>query len=90
MASTQSSEIKQPVISSQDVEGVAVYDGQGKKLGTVDHLVIERLSGRVLDVVISGAGFLGLGHAHSHLPWSALRYNPRLAGYETEAIPQPA
>ena len=87
MATANTSEIKPSVVSSQDVEGVAVYDGRGKKIGTVDHLVIERLSGCVLDVVIAGTGFLGLGHAHSRVPWSALTYSPKLAGYQTEATP---
>jgi hypothetical protein len=49
------------VISSEDVEGVSVYDANKKKIGKVDHLMIEKISGQITRVVISGLGFLGLG-----------------------------
>jgi len=35
-------------VSSEDVEGVTVYDAAGRKIGEVDHLVIEKTSGKVL------------------------------------------
>ena len=78
----------EPVISSEDVEGVAVYDEQGKKIGKIDHLVIARLSGRVVSVVLSTGGFFGLGHSHAELPWGALKYNSRLNGFEARAEPR--
>ena len=76
------------VISSEDVEGVAVYGAQGKTLGKVDHLVIERLSGRVVSVVLNVSGFVGLGHSHAELPWSAPKYNSKLNGYEALGTPR--
>ena len=89
MAKARPSKLKSTVIASNDVEGVAVYDGKGKKIGTVDHLVIEKLSGRVLSVVITVGGFLGIGHSHCQVPWAALRYSTRLNAYETDATPEP-
>jgi sporulation protein YlmC with PRC-barrel domain len=41
------------VISSEDVEGVGVYDANKKKIGKVDHLMIEKISGQVTHVVIT-------------------------------------
>jgi hypothetical protein len=71
------------LISSEDVEGTDVYDMQGKKIGEIDHLMIDKVSGRVTYAVMSFGGFLGLGHKHYPLPWSALTYSTRLDGYQT-------
>jgi sporulation protein YlmC with PRC-barrel domain len=70
------------LISSEDVEGTNIHDAHGKKVGKVDHLMIERASGRVAYVVASGAGFLGLGHSHFKVPWDTLKYSTRLNGFE--------
>lgn len=71
------------LISSEDVEGVNVYDVKGKKIGEVDHLMIDKISGRVTYAVMSFGGFIGLGHSHYPLPWGALKYNTKLDGFET-------
>jgi PRC-barrel domain protein len=71
------------LISSEDVEGTGVYDIDGEKIGEIDHLMIAKFSGRVTYAVMSFGGFLGLGHSHYPLPWDTLKYNPKLAGYET-------
>ena len=70
------------LISSEDVEGVGVYDANGKKIGKVDHLMIEKTSGHVTHVVISGQGFLGLGHNHYRLPWNLLKYSSHRNAFE--------
>ena len=72
------------VISSEDVEGVSVYDAAGKKIGKVDHLMIEKVSGHVTNVVISGQGFLGLGHNHYRLPWNVLKYSTSRNAFEID------
>ncbi len=71
------------LISNEDVEGTNVYDMSGKKIGEIDHLMIDKVSGRVTYAVMSFGGFLGLGHSHYPLPWGALKHSPRLDGYET-------
>jgi sporulation protein YlmC with PRC-barrel domain len=71
------------LISSEDVEGTNVYRPDGKKIGEVDHLLIDKVSGRVAYAVISFGGFLGLGHSHYPVPWPALKYDPGLGGYVT-------
>jgi len=35
------------LISSEDVEGTNVYDMKGSKIGEIDHLMIDKISGRV-------------------------------------------
>ena len=34
------------LISSEDVEGTNVYDPKGSKIGEIDHLMIDKISGR--------------------------------------------
>ena len=71
------------LISSEDVEGTNVYDMADTKIGSIDHLMIEKAAGKVTYAVMSFGGFLGLGHSHYPVPWSALKYDTRLNGYVT-------
>ena len=59
-------------ISSEDVQGTEVYGPDGKNIGEIDHLIIDKISGRVGYAVMSFGGFLGLGHSHYPIPWGAL------------------
>jgi sporulation protein YlmC with PRC-barrel domain len=76
------------LVSSEDVEGTEVYDGQGKHIGEVDHLMIDKLSGRVAYAVISFGGFLGMGEGHHPVPWNALKYDTSLGGFRTSITEQ--
>jgi hypothetical protein len=71
------------LISSNDVDGTDVYGADRNKIGAIDHLMIEKSSGRVAYAVMSFGGFLGLGESHYPLPWNALRYDVELDGYIT-------
>lgn len=70
-----------PVISSKKVEGTAVYNSNGDKLGTVDDVVIDKLSGQVRYAALEFGGFLGMGTERYPLPWSMLTYDTALDGY---------
>ena len=76
------------LISSEDVEGTKVYDMAGKNIGEVDHLMIDKMSGRVAYGVISFGGFMGLGHSHYPVPWGALKYDTSLGGFRTNITEQ--
>jgi PRC-barrel domain protein len=69
------------LISSEKVEGTAVYDRQGERLGTVHHLMIDKYTGQVAYSVMSFGGFLGIGESYHPLPWKMLTYDIRLGGY---------
>ena len=71
------------LISSEDVQGTEVYGAGDKAIGGIDHLLIEKVSGRVTYAVMSFGGFLGLGHSHYPIPWAALKYDTNLGGYRT-------
>lgn len=76
------------LISSDDVNGTAVYGSDGSSVGSIDHLMIEKVSGRVAYAVMSFGGFLGLGHSHYPVPWGALEYDTSLGGYRTNITEQ--
>src|SRR5437762_2760316 len=69
------------LISSEKVDGTAVYDRNGDRLGTVHHLMIDKFSGNVEYAVMSFGGFLGIGESYHPLPWSALTYDTGMGGY---------
>ena len=71
------------LISSEDVQGTNVYGIGDEAIGEIDHLLIEKMSGRVAYAVMSFGGFLGLAHSHYPIPWSALKYDTALQGYRT-------
>ena len=73
-----------PVIESDRVEGTAVFNQQGKQIGTIKRLLIEKVSGRVLYVDVTFGGFLGIGIHHRTVPWDKLSYDKALEGYRTE------
>ena len=82
-AGTSSANVSHPLIESHHVEGTAVYDATGKKIGTIKRLVIEKVSGHVVYAVTSFGGFLGLGSETHTIPWEQLHYDPALHGYKT-------
>jgi hypothetical protein len=73
-----------PLIESSRVEGTRVDERSGKHIGTIHHLIIEKVSGRVVYVVMTFGGFLRLGAQAHTIPWEKLDYDPRLGGYHTD------
>jgi hypothetical protein len=73
-----------PVIESDRVEGTAVFDPQGHRIGTIKRLLIEKVSGRVVYVDMTFGGFLGVGVHHHTIPWDKLTYDTGLHGYRTD------
>jgi sporulation protein YlmC with PRC-barrel domain len=69
------------LISSSKVEGTAVYDRAGKKLGSVSHFMVGKTSGKVSHAVMEFGGFLGMGSDEYTLPWEKLNYDESKGGY---------
>ncbi|MBO9512603.1 MAG: PRC-barrel domain-containing protein [Variovorax sp.] len=69
------------VISSERVEGTTVYNVSGDKLGSIDDLLIDKLSGQVRYAALEFGGFLGIGTDRYPVPWSMLKYDTALDGY---------
>lgn len=69
------------LISSSRVTGTDVYNRNAEKLGTVQSMMIDKLSGEVRFVAISFGGFLGIGERFHLLPWHGLTYDTHNQGY---------
>ena len=71
------------LIGSDKVQGTTVYGADGEKIGAIECVLIEKLSGNVSYAVLSFGGFLGIGDDFYPLPWPSLKYNVDLGGYQT-------
>jgi sporulation protein YlmC with PRC-barrel domain len=70
------------LIASDKVEGTAVRNTSGDKVGTIERIMIDKRAGKVAYAVMSFGGFLGIGQDYVTLPWHMLRYNENLDAYE--------
>lgn len=71
------------LIGSDKVDGTAVYGRDGQKIGSVERVMIDKVSGKVAYAVLGYGGFLGIGDDHFPTPWSSLKYDTGLGGYVT-------
>jgi sporulation protein YlmC with PRC-barrel domain len=69
------------LIAATKVNGTAVYDTTGARLGSVYDVLIDKVSGRADYAILSFGGFLGIGDRYHPLPWNQLRYDTQLGGY---------
>ena len=69
------------LIASDKVEGTAVYGTDQNKIGELERVMIDKLSGKVAYAVVSFGGFLGIGEDYYPMPWSTLKYDTNLGGY---------
>lgn len=69
------------IISADKVEGTTVYNSAGDKLGSIDTLMIDKVSGQVRYAVLEFGGFLGMGTDKYPVPWSMLKYDTGRDGY---------
>ena len=69
------------LISSDKVEGTAVYNRKGEKLGTISNFMVGKRNGRVEYAVLSFGGLFGMGERNYPLPWDVLTYDPDQGGY---------
>ena len=60
---------------------VTLSNPNGDKLGSVESLLLDKLSGKVRYAVMEFGGFLGLGTDVYPLPWETLKYDTGLGGY---------
>jgi hypothetical protein len=71
------------LIGSDKVEGTVVYDAKGEKIGSIERVMLEKISGQVAYAVLRFGGFLGLGSDYYPIPWASLDYDTSLGGYRT-------
>ena len=60
---------------ASDIMGMSVQNSQEEELGDVDNILFDLPSGRIVAVVVSSGGFLGIGDELSAVPPSAFRFS---------------
>ena len=69
------------LIASNKVEGTAVYNRNGDRLGSVYNFMVDKRSGKAEYAVMSFGGVLGFGEDYHPLPWDVLTYDTDKGGY---------
>jgi sporulation protein YlmC with PRC-barrel domain len=69
------------LISAGKVQGTAVYNLEGERLGHVEDIMLHKVSGKVAYAVMAFGGFLGRGGKSHPLPWTILKYDTDKRGY---------
>nr|WP_171948188.1 PRC-barrel domain-containing protein [Bradyrhizobium erythrophlei] len=72
------------LITSDRVEGMPVYDARGKRIGKVERLMIDKLTGLIAYAILSFGGFLGIGADQYPIPWSMLTDNEKPDGFQLD------
>src|SRR5438270_12969310 len=72
------------LIASDRVEGTEVRRPSGEKIGTIERLMIDKISGHVAYAVLSFGGFLGVGAKHIPIPWGKLKFDPQIQSYQAD------
>jgi PRC-barrel domain len=75
---------KHNLIASDRVEGTAVKRSNGDKIGKIERLMLDKLSGKVAYAILSFGGFLGMGDKHLPIPWTKLTYNRGFEAYQLD------
>jgi len=69
------------LIASDRVEGTDVRRLSGEKIGRIERLMIDKISGNVAYAVLSFGGLLGFGEKHLPIPWGTLTYDASQRAY---------
>jgi hypothetical protein len=69
------------LIAAEKVKGTNVYNADGETLGTIDDIMIDKVTGKAIYALMSFGGFLGIGEKYHPLPWSTLHYDETKGGY---------
>ncbi len=69
------------LILGAKVKGAAVFDESGEKVGHIDDIAIDKLTGEVAYAILGVGGFFGVGETYHPLPWDVLTFDRELGGY---------
>jgi sporulation protein YlmC with PRC-barrel domain len=69
------------LIASNKVEGTAVYNRNGERLGSIYNFMVDKESGEVEYAVLTFGGLFGMGGDYYPLPWDVLTYDTDQGGY---------
>ena len=66
---------KSGVLKASDLIGMKVQGTDGKNLGDIKDLVIDREDGEIQYAVLDFGGFAGIGDKYFAVPWDALHFD---------------
>lgn len=69
------------LISSEKVDGTAVYNRQAERLGTIRNFMVGKRDGQVRYAVLRYGGLFGMDDRYYPLPWNVLTYDTEQDGY---------
>jgi sporulation protein YlmC with PRC-barrel domain len=81
MADPMNQSTDSALIAASKVEGKAVFNANGEKLGTVKEIYIDKASGEVEFAALAFGGVLGMGERYHPLPWDLLDYSVERDGF---------
>jgi hypothetical protein len=61
-----------------------VRSTDGTTIGTIERVMIDKLTGNVAYTVLSFNGSAGTGNRHLSIPWCRLTYDRKLAAYHLD------
>jgi len=68
-------------IAASRVIGTSVYNTEGKSIGSIEDIMLDKTSNGIMFAVIGFGGFLGIGEKYHAVPWSSLDYDKAKRGY---------
>ncbi len=71
------------LVPSDRVEGTPVHGHSGEKLGTIERLMLDKMSGTVAYAVVKSGGVFDTRYRYP-LPWHTLRYNAARQCYDAD------
>ena len=70
-----------PLIPADRVNGTDVVSKSGEKLGKIEDVAIEKVSGDVAYAILSFGGVMGIGAKYHPVPWKLLKYDSEKRAY---------
>jgi hypothetical protein len=74
------------LIASDRVEGTLVRSTTGSTIGTIERVMIDKITGNVAYAVLRTGGPVGVGHRDLSVPWPRLTYDRKLGAYRLDLI----
>jgi sporulation protein YlmC with PRC-barrel domain len=68
-------------ILASKVKGTSVYNTDGDSIGSVEDIVLDKLSNNIMFAVLGSGGVLGMGEKYRPIPWSILDYDQEKGAY---------
>ncbi|MCF6127647.1 PRC-barrel domain-containing protein [Mesorhizobium ciceri] len=68
-------------IAASRVIGTSVYNTEGTSIGSIEDVMLDKMTNGIMFAVIGFGGFLGIGEKYHAIPWASLDYDEDKGGY---------